>query len=81
MNRKDPTFKELTGALEVTCKELRREDVGANVKHAAVFSSEEENALWDLKVISHQAPVAQQRVVFFYVGKAFCLRGARSRET
>ena len=37
MNRKDPTFKELTGALEVTCKELCREGAGANVKHAAIF--------------------------------------------
>ena len=36
MNRKDPAFKELTGALQVTCRELCREGVGANVKHAAV---------------------------------------------
>ena len=81
MNRKDPTFKELTGALEVTCRELRRGGVGANVKHAAVFSPAEENALWNLKVISDHAPVdvALQRAVFFNVGKAFCLRAGREQ--
>ena len=68
MNREDPTFKELTGSLEVTCRELRQEGVRANVKHAAVFSPAEENALWDLKVISDHAPVALQRAVFFYIG-------------
>ena len=65
MNREDPTFKELTGSLKVTSD---------NVKHAAVFSPAEENALWDLKVSSDHAPVTLQREVLFYVGKAFCLR-------
>ena len=69
MNRKHPAFKELTGALQVMCRELRREGVRANVKHAAVFSPAEENACWDLKVISDRAPVALQTAVFFYVGK------------
>ena len=55
--------------LQVTCRELRREGVGANVKHAAVFAPSEENALWDLIVISDHAPVALQRAMFFYVGK------------
>ena len=77
MNRKDPTFKELTGTLEVTCRELPREGVGANVKHAAAFSPAEENALWDLRVSSDHAPVTLQRAVFFYVGKVFCLRGGQ----
>ena len=79
MNREDPTFKELTGSLRVTCRELRREGVGANVKHAAVFSPAEENALWDLKVSSDHAPVTLQRAVLFYVGKAFCLRAGQEQ--
>ena len=79
MNRKDPAFKELTDVFGVTCRELCREGVRANVKHAAVFSPAEENALWDLKVISDHAPVALQRAVFFYVGKAFCLRGGQEQ--
>ena len=79
MNRKDPAFKELTGALQVTCRELHREGVGANVKHAAVFSPAEENVFWDLKAISDRAPLALQRSVFFYVGKVFCLRGGQEQ--
>ena len=71
MNRKDPTYKELTGTLEVTCRELRREGVGANVKHAAVFSLAEENALLDLKVISDHAPVALQRGSVLLCWKGF----------
>ena len=63
----------------MTCRELHREGVGANVKHAAVFSSAEENALWDLKVISDRAPVTLQRAVFFNVGAAFCLRGGQEQ--
>ena len=34
--------------------------VGANVKHAAVFSAAEENALWDLKATTDCTPVALQ---------------------
>ena len=66
MNRKDPAFKELTGALQVTFRELWREGVGANIKHATVFSPAEENAL--LNVVSDNAPVTLQRAVFFYDG-------------
>ena len=55
--------------LQVTYRKLLQESIGANVKHAAVFSPAEETALWDLKVISDHAPVALQRAVFFYVGK------------
>ena len=79
VNRKDPTFKELTGTLEVTCREFHRERVRANVKHAAIFSPAEENALWDLRVSSDHAPVTLQRAVFFYVGKVFRLRGGQEQ--
>lgn len=79
MNRKDATFKELTGALEVKCRELRQEGVGAVVKHAAVFTPAEENALWERKVIGDHNAVALQRAVFFYAGKAFCLRGGQEQ--
>lgn len=79
MNRKDPMFKELSGALQVRYRELREAGVGAVVKHAAVVSSEEEDALWVSKVIGDHAPLALQRAVFFYVGKTFCLRGGEEQ--
>ena len=71
MNRKDPNFRDLTGAIQVQYRELREEGIGAIVKHATVISS----ALWDSKVIGDDSPLALQRVVFYYVGKTFCLRG------
>ena len=74
MNRKDLIFKELTGTLEVTCRQIRREGVGASVKHTAAFLPEPEYTLWNLKVIGDHSPVTLQWAVTFYVGEAFCLR-------
>ena len=65
MNRKDPAFKELNGAIQVRSRELREVGVGAVVKHASVISAEEENALWESKVIGDHNPLALQRAVFF----------------
>ena len=79
MNRKDPMFKELNSALQVRYRELREGGVGAVVKHAAVVLSDEEQALWGLKVIGDHDPLALQRAVFFYVGKTFCLRGGQEQ--
>ena len=79
MNRKDPNFQDLTGALQVRYRELRESGVGAQVHHAAVVTSEEEAILWESKVIGDDSPLALQRTVFFYVGKAFCLRGGQEQ--
>ena len=42
MSRRDPGFREETGALQVKSRELREQGVGAIVKHAAVVSPDEE---------------------------------------
>ena len=63
-------------------RELREGGVGAVVglKHAAVVSPDEEQALWDSKVVGDHDPLALQRaVVFFNVGKTFCLRGGQEQ--
>ena len=70
MNRKDPNFRELTGALQVRFRQLRGEGVGAQVIHAPVVIPEEKDMLWGSKVIGDHTPLALQRAVFFYVGKA-----------
>ena len=51
MNRKDPNFRELTGALQVRFRELREEGIGAQVNHAPVVTPEEED-MWGLKVVT-----------------------------
>ena len=79
MNRRDPCFSDLTGALQVKFRELREDGVGAIVKHAPVVLPEEEEKFWDTKVFGVDSPVALQRAVFFYVGKVCCLRGGEEQ--
>ena len=79
MSRNDPAFRELTGAVQVHYKELRTDGVGAVVKHAPIVTSEEESMLWDSKVLGVHTPLALVRAVFFYVGKAFCIRGGQEQ--
>ena len=45
MNRKDPAFWDLNGALQVRYRSLCESGVGAEVKHAVEVSSEEEDTL------------------------------------
>ena len=79
MNRKDPNFRELTGALQVRFRELREEGIGAQVNHAPVVTPEEEEMLWGSKVIGDHTPLTLQRAVFVYVGKAFWFRGGEEQ--
>ena len=72
-------FKELTGALEVRYHELRQQGVWAVVKHTGIFNQKEEERLWKKGVISDKDLIALQRAVFFYIGKAFCLRGGQEQ--
>ena len=55
------------------------EGVGAVVNHVAVVTPEEENKLWESKVIGVHTPLALVRAVFFYVGKVFCIRGGQEQ--
>ena len=71
MDKKNSTFKELYGALQVRYRELRVAGVGANVKHAPIVTKEEEDMLWKSGVLGDHDPVALQRAVIFYVGKVF----------
>ena len=59
-----------------------RVGVGANVKHAAVFSAAEENALWDLKVTTdvHLLHCRSRGQCSFMLKRLSALEVARSRE-
>ena len=45
----------------------------------ASTSKEEENMLWDKKILGTSNPLILQRAVFFSVGKVFCLRGGEDQ--
>ena len=79
MNRNDPLFRDLNGAIQVRFRELREEGIGAVVKHASVVTADEELILWESQVIGDHSPIALQRAIFFYVGKTFCLRGGEEQ--
>ena len=78
MIRKDASFRELTGAIQVRFRELRQQGVGAMVKHAAIVSESEEDALWMSGVVGTNDPLVLQ-AVFYYAGKVFCLRGGEEQ--
>ena len=79
MNRKDPNFRDLNGAIQVRFRELREQGVGAQVSHAAVVLPEEEDRLWASKVIGDHSPLALQRAVFFMWARHFASEGGKSR--
>ena len=75
MDKSDCGFSELSGVCESVSRQLRKDVVGASVKHTAIISPEEGDLLLDKGVMAFYAPKPLVRAVFLYVAKAFCLRG------
>ena len=65
-------FRELHAALDNLGRQLCSEGVGAEIKHASVISTEEEEALWEQGILSCDNPTSLLR---YLNGKNFCLRG------
>ena len=61
-------------------KQLRKNGVGASIKHAPIITPEED-LLLNKGVIGIFAPKPLVRAVFYYVGKAFCLRGGMEQRS
>ena len=78
MDKGDSRFRELRGACDIVSRSLREKGVGAEVKHAAVFSADEDR-LWDSGAIGTYSPQALLRAVFFYLGKTLCIRGGQEQ--
>ena len=49
--------------------------------HLYVITAEEEQKLWDYKVFVIDELKGLQRVVFFYIGKRFCIRGGKEQHS
>ena len=58
-------------------KSLRSNCVGADSKNTEGISIDEENMLWESKVLNVDTAKGLLRSVFFYNGKCFCLRGGQ----
>ena len=75
LDKKDPRFKLLHNSLDSLYHKLRTMNVGTVVKHAEVFSKDEEVQLWETGTLGIHSPQALLNAVFFLNGKNFCLRG------
>ena len=79
IDKGDRRFRELHGVVESVLCDLRRNGIGAEVKHAPVISPEEEEQLWASGTLGIDTPSKLQRSVFFYLGKVCCIRGGEEQ--
>ncbi len=49
--------------------------IGIQVKHAEIFTKEDEGKLWDSGVLGYSNPKSLQNAAFYVIGKFFALRG------
>ena len=75
LDKRDKRFAALHNSLDSIFRRLRTENVGTIVKHAEVFTREEEQALWEKGTLGTTSPKSLLNAVFFLNGKNFCLRG------
>ena len=62
-------FASLHTAIDNVFRGLRSSGVGSSSKSAEMFSKEEENKLWDSRVLGTESPKSLLRAVFFLNGK------------
>ena len=75
LDKKDSRFKQLHCTLDAHFHKLHSDGIGRQVKHAEVFTKEDEEKLWGTGVLGTNTPACLQNAAFFTVGKMFCLRG------
>ncbi len=73
----DLRFMDLHKTLDTVCVALRKEGIGASVKHAAVISLTDENIMWEKGILGTSAPWPLLRAAFYTVGLFFSLRGGQ----
>ena len=59
-------FRDLHMTLDTLCVALRKEGIGADVKHAAVISLEHEELVWKNGAIGVDSPASLFRTTFLY---------------
>ena len=69
MDRHNPAFRRLWISINNVCRSLRADGIGAESKHTAVITKEEENKLWETRALGLKSPKSLLRTVFFTVGK------------
>ena len=80
MDKSDCHFSELSGVCESVSRQLRKDGVGASVKHAAIITPEEEDILLDKGLMGIYAPKPLVRAVFFMLVRLSAYRVVLNRE-
>lgn len=62
-------FKAIDGACDNIFRGLRKEGIGAKVKHTPIITVDEEKLLWDSDVLNVTTPLGLLRAVFFSLEK------------
>ena len=75
----DARFKKLHGTCDVIFCALHQSGIGANKTSAQVITDEDEEKLWRAGVLNITIPIGLQQAVFYYIGKACCLRGGEEQ--
>jgi len=78
-DKKDWRFHSIQGTCESVYRQLHQQGIGANVKHTALITPDEEEQLWKSGVMCIKQPVNLKRTVFYYVGKVFCICGGEEQ--
>ena len=65
--------------MENVYRKLHSEGIGTEVRRTPIFTSEEEDKLWELGIIGCTDPKNLQRAVFYYIGKCFCVHGGEEQ--
>ena len=77
LSETDPEFSGLRSVRDRMARKLRKDGVGAVVKHAEIITVEDEVKLWEAGVMGVTSARALLNAVFFMNGKVLCLRGGR----
>ena len=74
---KDVSFRKFHGTMESVYQQLHKKGVGTVIKHASAITNEEENHIWQYRIIGDHSPTDLLRAVFYLNGIKFSLHGGK----
>ena len=77
---KDEKFANFKSTLDAEMKRLQAQGVGSKRRQAEIITPEEEDLLWEKKLLGDHSPKALLDTVIFYNGLYFALRGGKEHK-